>query len=694
MGIQEIKAAEVTIANANMQCLCSCQPLEPVSENSDSSDSVIDDLIEEFVPEEENPEIEPEEELSDLVYVPGDLLISEFVADPVTGEKEWIEIFNSSGFDIDLTDWILEEGAGQKTVLNGQIAPEEYLVIEKSSLNNSGDMIILKDPDGQIIDQVVYGDFDDGNISENAPATSDPYSVIRVDLTFDTDIDSKDFFVTQTVTKGLPNIYEPLVIVEEEAETEEINEDLSADSQSEISEDLKASGDEESDNADLADQNENPAEESAVTFESIRINEIFPDPSGSDSKIEWLELYNSSDKLVNLCGLTIDDIDGGSAPHKIDYELFIPAKGYLVLSNEDTNVILNNTTDQVRLLDSDGKVIDQVNYDNVVEDWSFAYFVDGWQWTREVTPAAENIYLVEVAAAEEKSGGLIKIASAATTDNAESDAAEFTKATIAQIQELDLKTKVQVQGIVTARPGVFGDKLMYIDGLQIYNSKAVWPEMQEGQLIQVKGKISESLGERRILVSAPEDIMIISENINLVSPRKIIAEEVGEEKVGYLVEIEGELVAKNSSTLVFADEFGEFTVYIKQSTDIAAKIFSEGERLKIIGIVSQNKDEYRIMPRSKDDLLNLDLQELPIVGQAAKEESIMPNDSKKKVISVISWLLLILAVFVGMIAWFCRGKIKEKLSFLKFRLKPVKMPDLNAKKVVQQMPIFTPSDEK
>lgn len=110
----------------------------------------------------------------------------------------------------------------------------------------------------------------------------------------------------------------------------------------------------------------------------IVINEIMQDPKAvSDTKGEWIELYNPSEADVDINGWTIRD--DGSNIHVIDAggPLIIPARGYTVLGrsvNQEENggapvdyeyddFSLGNSDDEVILLDADSSEVDRVVYD-------------------------------------------------------------------------------------------------------------------------------------------------------------------------------------------------------------------------------------------------------------------------------------------------------------------------------------------
>ncbi len=108
---------------------------------------------------------------------PGQLIINEFVGDPISGQNEWVELYNRTDNDIDLSDWYIIEGSGKQTELEGIVEGEGFFLISspKGSLNNSGDLIQLYTPTGVWIDGVAYGNWN----NSTAPAASDPFSVGR-----------------------------------------------------------------------------------------------------------------------------------------------------------------------------------------------------------------------------------------------------------------------------------------------------------------------------------------------------------------------------------------------------------------------------------------------------------------------------------------------------------------------------------
>lgn len=87
------------------------------------------------------------------------LLLNEIMAQP-GDEKEWVEIYNPTEIDIDLTGWKIEDEASSNTdiTLTGTIKGKEIIVFEhiKGWLNDDGDIVRLIDNTGQVIDTYQY----------------------------------------------------------------------------------------------------------------------------------------------------------------------------------------------------------------------------------------------------------------------------------------------------------------------------------------------------------------------------------------------------------------------------------------------------------------------------------------------------------------------------------------------------------
>lgn len=119
-------------------------------------------------------------------------------------------------------------------------------------------------------------------------------------------------------------------------------------------------------------------------------SEALPNPEGSDSTDEWIELYNPYGELLELTGLSLDDSEGGSSPYSLSGSL--AAESYLLLSVSDTKLTLNNDTDHLRLLGVNGEILWDIIYTDSSEGNSYAFFETFYDWTEEPSPGTENTW--------------------------------------------------------------------------------------------------------------------------------------------------------------------------------------------------------------------------------------------------------------------------------------------------------------
>ncbi|MBI4133741.1 lamin tail domain-containing protein [Candidatus Uhrbacteria bacterium] len=95
-----------------------------------------------------------------------DVKITEVVSAPLSGEKEWVELYNASDVAVDLTGWKLTDLTDPQgtpaeqdlLALSGAIEPGTYLVFEvgATKLNNSGDSVGLYSGETEV-SRVTFG---------------------------------------------------------------------------------------------------------------------------------------------------------------------------------------------------------------------------------------------------------------------------------------------------------------------------------------------------------------------------------------------------------------------------------------------------------------------------------------------------------------------------------------------------------
>lgn len=88
----------------------------------------------------------------------------------------------------------------------------------------------------------------------------------------------------------------------------------------------------------------------------VLINEWLPNPKGSDTSGEWIELANTGMSSVNLKGWELRVSSG----HKFTFgDVSIGSGEHLVLPRTFTKLTLRNTAEVVMLYDASGKKVDE-----------------------------------------------------------------------------------------------------------------------------------------------------------------------------------------------------------------------------------------------------------------------------------------------------------------------------------------------
>ena len=125
----------------------------------------------------------------------------------------------------------------------------------------------------------------------------------------------------------------------------------------------------------------------------IRINEVLPNPKGSDADGEYIELYNFGNNETYLNGWKIKDRVGDAKNGKwkiieIKNDFIVPAKGYLLLKRDKIKFSLSSD-DKIILLDPNENEIDAVEYSGAKEEIAYSFDGKKWRWSVS-TPGEKN----------------------------------------------------------------------------------------------------------------------------------------------------------------------------------------------------------------------------------------------------------------------------------------------------------------
>lgn len=99
-----------------------------------------------------------------MEFVSAQVTINEFVPDPVSGQNEWVELYNLGTEPVSLLGWKISDqlATPHEYALDSldSIPADGFVVFEYPSgdgwLNNGGDTVILKDNEGNSVDSYTY----------------------------------------------------------------------------------------------------------------------------------------------------------------------------------------------------------------------------------------------------------------------------------------------------------------------------------------------------------------------------------------------------------------------------------------------------------------------------------------------------------------------------------------------------------
>lgn len=271
------------------------------------------------------------------------IVINELLANPTGTDlgSEWVELVNVGAASVPLGGWTISDGAAIRHVFaaSDSIEPGQSIVVfdrgahpavpghlisstARLSLNNSGDSLTLQDGDGRVRDEVDWSGSTNG-----------------VSLVRELDGDSDAPLVDHDTVLGADGVSSPGRRV-----------------------DGKAWGGE------------------------LLINELLPNPAGSDSGAEWIEVVNVGSTEVALDGWSLGDAVN-SARHVFDVGTTLSPGESLVVWDSGSHpgdlvastglLSLNNSGDLITLSDGTGGLISAVSYPTATEGVSFNRDPDG-----------------------------------------------------------------------------------------------------------------------------------------------------------------------------------------------------------------------------------------------------------------------------------------------------------------------------
>jgi hypothetical protein len=342
---------------------------------------------------ESKPEEEEEEEEEEKDY--SSISINEIYPAPSTkiGEEEFVEILNLSEEKFDFSNWIIKDSKGAKEKISKIEKEGRFIVFYGSfSLNNDskGDEVFLYDGNNNLIDSQKY----------SSGKSQYSYS-----------FDGSEWRWTSLATPGEENIFDKIL-------SGKIIRDDKIYKNTHTYFDVKTDKDAKKFTWDFGDGHKSylkstkhkyvetgkfqaslkitgNGEDALHTFEvkvekydapKVRIISLSPNPKGSDTKNEWVEIKNESKKKINLKGWSLATGWKNLVNHPIREDFEIKAGKTKKLLRDICAFTLVNTKDKIELRSPDGKAVQKIKYDHgeksIAEDELYSKVDDNWIWIK------------------------------------------------------------------------------------------------------------------------------------------------------------------------------------------------------------------------------------------------------------------------------------------------------------------------
>ena len=128
----------------------------------------------------------------------------------------------------------------------------------------------------------------------------------------------------------------------------------------------------------------------------LKLTELLPNVSGSDTGKEFIEIYNPTNYQVDLSGYLLQLGPSYSKNFILPSFILMP-NSFVSFSDIETTITLPNTSASVKLLTPSSDFVDETaSYNEPKDDQAWALFADSWQYTNQ--PTAANANMVSVVA--------------------------------------------------------------------------------------------------------------------------------------------------------------------------------------------------------------------------------------------------------------------------------------------------------
>lgn len=594
--------------------------------------------------------------------------LNEIVSDPISG-NELVELYNNGTSTVDLSGGsICDVSNSGCKALSGIIVGHDWLVADLLTdryLNNDGDVVILKDKDNGILDQVAYG-------TSTIFVPDKGQSLIRKIDGLDMDSDN-DWAITNKITLGYANEFVLPVLSTSNSggngggsvsSHNLINPTVSTTTiikQNKVSTSTKLSTLETKDSVNISWKLDWPygLEVGEMGFFNAKGS---ADPRGGNINFIW----NFGDSVTGTgyllghtfvsSGIYFVSVVASSTVgtvSKKEFKVYVGPNFSIANANVKINSwLVTSTEDLLEFIE----IKNNLNKPQNVSGWKIKN-KSGKEYelpdntimsTSGTLKFFKSIHHLNF----DKNGDEIKLTS---PNDQEVDKVLLAgeKIKIKKVKIISTKISsnwLSVRGVVTVEPKTFGQQFFYINNgqtnFQIYQYKKDFPDLKIGDDIVVSGETSEINGVKRIKIKNRYAIKILATN-KTIAPLDLKLEDVGEEMLGSLVRVSGDITEIKSNLMYLDDGTTEITIYFKKGAKINKQELKEGDKVEVVGILNQGKDGWQILPRTLSDLTVVGHADDILSGRLSVDQEKQNETTKKYLTTTAGGLTALLLGFVA-----------------------------------------------
>jgi DNA/RNA endonuclease YhcR with UshA esterase domain len=243
----------------------------------------------------------------------------------------------------------------------------------------------------------------------------------------------------------------------------------------------------------------------------------------------------------------------------------------------ETKISLNNTSETVTLTDNYNQIQSTTSYTKAYNGLSYIPILQGWGWTKTITPNASNIFTEK--------------------ENPDSTKNYIGIENIEQLSQIEDGEYVEIEGQVIIPVGTLIDNSFYIikDNrvVKIYDRQKRFPTLKEGDIVKIQAEWHNTDTQQYLKTNSIDNIQIISDQKIELQTQNTTKLETSD--WGRVVNVTGVLDTNTKTKLVLNNKNSDTTVKLYSDKFTKPKM-KKGDLVKLTGFTEVYDGEIRVIP--------------------------------------------------------------------------------------------------